>query len=138
MEVLDNNKRLKTKESGYEARLERANEALQRYKIRLEKVTRDLEPTRTSVFNVKEEKQASTQAVIDHKHALTIFRQTMESSNVDMVAIPHLKRMIEENEDLLKKQLGDAIGPLYKVIEDSATIGSVPDDGWVHWEGGSH
>lgn len=70
VEVQDTNKRLRTEESGYVDRLETAKEAAQRYKIRLEKVKSDLK-------KAKEEKQASTQAVTVHEHALTTFRQTM-------------------------------------------------------------
>ena len=83
-EVQDNNKRLKTKETGYEDRVETAKADLKQHNIWLAKVTQDLEKVRTSVSTAKQEKQASTQAVTNHEHALTTFRQTMQSSNVDM------------------------------------------------------
>ena len=105
-DVQDTNKRLRTEEAGYIDRLEKANEAAQRYEIRLEKVKSDLK-------KAKEEKQASTYAATVHENALTTFRQTMQSSNIDMAAVPQLETMIVENEDLLKKQLVDAISRLY-------------------------
>ena len=120
-DVQATNKRLRTEEAGFVDRLETANNDAQRHEIWLEKVKSDLK-------KAKEEKQASTQAVTVHEHALTTFRQTMQSSNIDMAAIPQLKTMIVENEDLLKKQLGDAIARLYDIIEDSATIGSKLDN----------
>ena len=131
VDVRDTNKRLKTDKAGFVDRLETANNDAQRHKIQLEKVKSNLK-------KAKEEKQASTQAVTVHEHALTTFRKTMKSSNVNMAAIPQLEKMIVESEDLLKKQLGDVIGRLYKLISESATIGSKPDDGWVQWAGGSH
>ena len=111
---------------------------MQRDKRCWDKVKSDLDKARTSVSKVKEEKQAPNQVMTIHKQALTSFCQTMKASNVNMAAVPQLERMIVENEDLLKDQLGKAVGRLYKVINDSATIGSKVDDGWVHWEGGSH
>ena len=91
-----------------------------------------------SVATVKKEKQAFTQAVAEHKRALTTFCQTMESSTVAMAAILAQTIMITECKDLLKKQLGQTVSRLYNAISDSTTIGSVPDNEWVHWKGGSH
>ena len=125
------NKRLKTKEAGFVDRLETANNDVQRHEIRVEKVKRDLKKAR-------EEQQASTQAATVQENALTTFRQTMKTSDVNMAAIPQLEIMIVENEDLLKEQLGKAFGRLYKIISESASIGSVTNDGWVQWAGGSH
>ena len=130
-DVKATNKRLKTEEAGFVDRLETANNDAQRHEIRVEKVKRDLK-------KAKEEQQASTQAATVQENALTTFRQTMKSSDVNMAAIPQLEIMIEESEVLLKQQLGDAFGRLYKLISESASIGSVPNDGWVQWAGGSH
>ena len=130
--VQDDNKHLCTKETGFEDRVETAKANLEKYNSQLELVKQHLEMAKHSVATVKKEKQAFTQAVAEHKRALTTFCQTMESSTVAMAAILAQTIMITECKDLLKKQLGQTVSRLYDAISDSKTIGSVPDNGWVH------
>ena len=90
-----------------------------------------------SVATVKAEKPTLTHALDKHVSTLTIFRKTLKTSTLAVTAIPAQFKMIKERKALMKEHLHEAIFKLCNAIKKSKTIGGVPDDGWVHWEGGS-
>ena len=97
-------------------------------------VTWHLTIEKKSIETVKAGKTAFTQAIQCHVSNPTEFRKTL--TTFDLAVEAQLKT-IEEHEELMQDHIRSVIGNMSEDIKNSKTIGDVPNNGWVHWEGGS-